>query len=108
VEQSNRLTAGEGGCIRGRFFFCPLKRKKAGMIELNEDASGVLAGYLSSRELAQQLHKHPRTIRRYAVEQGLPSVVLGKTRYFRREAVSEWLRQLEHGLRRPARRRAVR
>lgn len=55
----------------------------------------VLDGYLNTHQLSSQLHRHPRTIRRYAVELGLPSILLGKTRYFRREAVAQWLRRME-------------
>jgi ParB-like chromosome segregation protein Spo0J len=61
-------------------------------MEHSSARAGLLAGYLTTDELAKELGKSPRTIARWdGLRIGPPKTVIGKKIYFRREAVRQWL-----------------
>ena len=67
--------------------------------------TGILANYLDRASLAAELKCAERTIARYESEpDGLPSVMIAGRRYYRREAVLEFIAKRE---RRPNPRRAA-
>lgn len=52
--------------------------------------------YLTESELAADLDKSPRTVKRWRARRvGPPFLKVGKTIWYRRDAVREWLRSLE-------------
>ncbi len=67
---------------------------------MNNDAEtprDVLGDYLSEQELASQLDVSLRTVRRWhSLREGPPRTTIGKAIYYRRDAVSDWLRSNEH------------
>lgn len=73
---------------------------------MDEQSNKLLAGYLTARELAQELQKHPRTIYRWRnLRQGPPVTLVGNRPMYRIEAAREWLRSREvEGVRRAKRR----
>jgi hypothetical protein len=78
------------------------------LIELDDakmSDTGILSDYLDRASLARELNCAERTIARYEAEpDGLPSVMIAGKRYYRREAVLEFIRRRE---RRPNPRRAA-
>jgi hypothetical protein len=64
----------------------------------------MISNYFSEEELASELHKNVRTLRRWAARrEGPPVTKIGRDTFYRRAAVAEWLAAQE----RPARRRKV-
>ncbi|MGJ3230242.1 MAG: helix-turn-helix domain-containing protein [Oceanicaulis sp.] len=56
------------------------------------DGQDLLSDYLTREVLAQQLAISPRTVMRYEQEpDGLPSVMIGGRKYYRRADVTAWL-----------------
>lgn len=56
----------------------------------------VLEGYLTPEELAKGLNKSKRTLDRWQTERtGPPRVVVGRTIYYRVDAVRQWLESRE-------------
>lgn len=54
-----------------------------------------LDGYISRSELAAQLNKRPRTLQDWELRRiGPPIIRIGKTPYYRVDAVREWLQTL--------------
>jgi excisionase family DNA binding protein len=52
----------------------------------------VIGDYLSAEQLAQQLHISLRTLQRWTERGKGPSVtVVGRTVYYRRQAINDWL-----------------
>lgn len=67
-----------------------------GLLHPSQPAVSVLAGYMRPAELAAELGITPRTLAKWrALRADPPSIMLGMTRYYRREAVAEWLRAHE-------------
>ena len=65
----------------------------------------LLAGFATRAEIARQFDTCERTVARYENEpDGLPSVLIGGRKYYRFDAVREWLARRE---RRPNPRRAA-
>ena len=59
----------------------------------------LLEGFLTEPELARELKRCVRTIRRWTREpDGLPYTVIGKQRLHNRESVVRWLMQRERRL----------
>lgn len=70
-----------------------------------EHSAPILADYLDRDALAVELRCSTRTIARYeGLSDGLPSVVIAGRKYYRREAVRQWLAKRE---RRPNPRKAA-
>jgi hypothetical protein len=64
------------------------------------------ADLVSIKEAAEQLGKHPRTLRRWAqLPDGLPTVRLGAARYLHVPTIEKWIRdglaRANRGRRRP-------
>ncbi len=59
----------------------------------------VLGDYISRDDLARELGRHPRTLKRWAVERtGPPYVKIGRACLYKRSRVLEWLdAQAEQG-----------
>lgn len=58
--------------------------------------STILSDYQTREELASELKRDVRTLERWAAQQiGPPITYLGKTPYYRRESVRDWLLSLE-------------
>ena len=59
----------------------------------------VLGDYISRDELARELGRHPRTLKRWAVERtGPPYVNIGRTVLYKRQSILAWLdAQAEQG-----------
>ncbi len=58
--------------------------------------AGLLADYLTPAELAAELGKCERTIARWdSLRIGPPKTVIGKSSYYRRESVRQWLLRQE-------------
>jgi hypothetical protein len=56
----------------------------------------VLSGYIDERELADQLHRDVRTIRTWRKQgKGPAYTMIGRSPYYRLEAVGQWLRERE-------------
>lgn len=59
--------------------------------------ANILEDYITRDELAAELRITARTLIRYENEpDGLPNMVLGGRKYYRRDAVRDWLRKREH------------
>jgi len=57
---------------------------------------GLMGGWISRPDLAQQLEVSESTLRRWETERwGPPCIRAGRKIYYRRAAVLEWLEQLE-------------
>jgi hypothetical protein len=62
----------------------------------------LIAEFMSRAELAAALHKGERQLQRYEqLGTGPPPIRVGKTIFYRRAAVAEWLRSLEKPVARP-------
>ena len=60
------------------------------------NGENVLADYMSRNELAEEIHRNPRTLDRWAsLGIGPPRTILGRRTLYRRQAVAEWLRAQE-------------
>jgi excisionase family DNA binding protein len=55
-----------------------------------------MSNYLTIEELTEKLQVHQKTLYNWRKNEGLPSIKIGKTIYFREEAVNEWLIKREH------------
>ncbi len=56
----------------------------------------LLDDYLTKAQLAEELHRHPRTIDRWArLRAGPPETVIGRQRLYKRSSVEGWLAGLE-------------
>lgn len=67
-----------------------------------QDAAGVLDGFLSRAELAQELGVSPGTLTDWQTQRrGPPFVKMGRRVLYRREAVRRWLREQEVSHRAP-------
>ena len=70
--------------------------------ETSSDAptdAGLLDGWLTDAELARELHRDKRTIQRWRrLGAAPPSMILGRERRTRREAVAAWLRERERAI----------
>ena len=65
-------------------------------LEHSPARTGLLADYLTPDELAAELGKSVRTITRWnSLRVGPPKTVIGKKRYYRRDAVRQWLLRQE-------------
>ncbi|GAB4227921.1 MAG: hypothetical protein Kow0032_07610 [Methyloligellaceae bacterium] len=64
-----------------------------------EGSSGVLEGWLTRDELAAELGIKPDTLQRWhKARTGPPCTLIGRTYYYRRAAVREWLEAREIGM----------
>lgn len=60
------------------------------------ETEGILAGYIDRAALAEQLRCSEKTIARYeAVADGLPSVMIGSRKFYRVQAVRDWISKRE-------------
>src|SRR5215471_19207792 len=60
----------------------------------------VLDGYITEDELAIQLGRHVRSLKRWRSEGlGPPATIFGRSIYFRAEAVRDWLHRKTHAAR---------
>ena len=65
--------------------------------------TGLLGDFMTKDQLAAELKNSPRTLDRWEVHRiGPPRIVIGRTIWYRRDSVLEWLKSLEQ---RKARRR---
>jgi len=65
-------------------------------MEQDQNGNGLLAEYMTKAELATQLRRSVRSVDRWALTgDSPPSVRIGKTTFYRRQAVLEWLRSRE-------------
>ena len=56
----------------------------------------LLDDYLTKAQLAEELHRHPRTIDRWTARRaGPPGTVIGRQRLYKRASVEKWLAGLE-------------
>jgi hypothetical protein len=56
----------------------------------------ILDDYLSEAQLAKELNRNPATLVRWRKKQiGPPFTMLGKSVYYRKESVLEWLKKQE-------------
>jgi hypothetical protein len=80
-----------------------LERRKVSDIE----KPGILAGYLTERELASQLRVTVRSLQLWKVKRtGPPVTSIGCRPYYRKDAVAAWLASLEMPMvREPSRKR---
>lgn len=60
------------------------------------ESRSILDGYISERQLAEQIGRTVRTVRRWAaLREGPPRTRVGKQVLYRLESVREWLASLE-------------
>jgi excisionase family DNA binding protein len=52
---------------------------------------GDKMGLLTIEQMTERLQVHPNTLYNWRKKEGMPSIKVGKTIYFREEAVNEWL-----------------
>ena len=58
--------------------------------------SDILKKYLTEEELAAQLRVSTKTLKRWAIDKkGPPKTYIGRTVYYRTEAVLKWLEKIE-------------
>ncbi len=63
---------------------------------MNDSRHELLDDYLTKTQLAEELHRHPRTIDRWArLRAGPPETVIGRQRLYKRTSVEKWLADLE-------------
>lgn len=64
-----------------------------------EGTGGMLEGWISRDELAAELGLKPDTLQRWhKARSGPPCALIGRTYYYRRAAVREWMEGRETGL----------
>ena len=69
------------------------------------DAAGILSDYIDRADLARQLRCTEKTLWRYEnMPNGLPSLTIGGRKFYRIEAVREWIAKRE---RKPNQRRVA-
>lgn len=62
---------------------------------MEHSSDPVLAGYMSAKDAAKQLHVHPFTLRRWRkVPYGPKPVKVGGRLYYRRNDIQDWLQSL--------------
>ena len=60
--------------------------------------SAILDDLLSEDQLASELKRNPRTIKRWRdLREGPPHLRIGRSIYYRRDAVRQWLLNIEQG-----------
>jgi hypothetical protein len=65
-------------------------------MDQDQNGNGLLAEYMTKAELATQLRRSIRSVDRWTLNgDGPPSVRIGKTTFYRWQAVLEWLRSRE-------------
>ena len=63
---------------------------------MNDSRHELLDDYLTKIQLAEELHRHPRTIDRWTrLRAGPPETVIGRQRLYKRTSVEKWLADLE-------------
>ena len=63
---------------------------------MDDSRHNLLDDYLTKAQLAEELHRHPRTIDRWArLRAGPPETVIGRQRLYKRSSVEAWLASLE-------------
>jgi plasmid maintenance system antidote protein VapI len=63
---------------------------------MNDSRHELLDDYLTKTQLAEELHRHPRTIDRWVrLRAGPPETVIGRQRLYKRTSVEKWLADLE-------------
>jgi hypothetical protein len=67
---------------------------------MSDTTGGVLDGYVSERDLAEQLHMTPRTMQRWRCQRlGPPVTLIGRAVFYRVEGVRAWLASCEMKIR---------
>ena len=63
---------------------------------MDDTRQELLSDYLTKTQLAEELHRHPRTLDRWARLRAMPpETVIGRQRLYRRSSVVAWLEDLE-------------